>query len=390
MERARILSDGVLIVVFLVAICLPMADALFELDPTRLSEKRRLAPPPVSRLSQPIEVSYTGAFESWWNDSFGFRRSLVVGYSRALLALGVSSTPSVIIGRSGWLFFAGDEALASYRAVRPFTKPELTGWQERMEQRRDWLAQRGIRFLVVIAPNKETIYPEYMPARLNRVGEATRLDQLVRHMQTRSIVAIVDPREALRSAKASGVVYFRTDTHWNDAGAWVLHREILARLRRWYPELEPGPAVPLVRMSSSWSGDLATMLGLEGQLREERVLLEPPRASRTVDPGPRPPDPQRRLSAAERPITSPLRVVMFHDSFGVSLQPLLAESFSRIVFSSGPTNWRLNFDPALVERERPTVVIQEIAERFAVGSAGVRGDAAGAPGVGVVAGSGQR
>jgi hypothetical protein len=41
------------------------------------------------RLSQPLEVSYTAAFESWWNDSFGFRRALVVGYSRALLALGV-------------------------------------------------------------------------------------------------------------------------------------------------------------------------------------------------------------------------------------------------------------------------------------------------------------
>jgi hypothetical protein len=55
---------------------------------------------------------------------------------------------------------------------------------------------------------------------------------------------------------------------------------------------------------------------------------------------------------------------MFHDSFGVSLQPFLAESFSRTVFASGPTNWRRNFDPALVERERPAVVIQEIAERF--------------------------
>ena len=366
-------SDTILVLAFLVAICLPMADTLFDLDPTVLSEKRRLAPPPVSRLSQPIEVSYTGAFESWWNDSFGFRRSLVVGYSRSLLALGVSSTPGVIIGKSGWLFFAGDDALASYRAVQPFRQAELDAWQRRMEQRHAWLAERGIRFLVVIAPNKETIYPEFMPARLNRVSETTRLDQLIRHMRGRSSVAIVDPREALRAAKRGGAVYFRTDTHWNDAGAWLLHREILTQLHVWYPEVAPGPAVPLVRVSSGWSGDLATMLGLEGRLSEERVLLEPPRASRTADPGPRPLDPQRRLSAAERQTASGLQVVMFHDSFGLSLQPLLSESFARIVFSSGPTDWRLNFDPALIERERPTLVIQEIAERFAVGAAGVRG-----------------
>src|SRR6266571_26346 len=93
-DRLRALSGTLLVIVFLAAICLPAADVFFDLDPTRLSEKRRLAPPPPVRLSQPLEVSYTAAFESWWNDNFGFRRSLVVGYSRALLALGVSPTPS--------------------------------------------------------------------------------------------------------------------------------------------------------------------------------------------------------------------------------------------------------------------------------------------------------
>src|SRR5262252_2802567 len=292
----RAVSDAVLVLVFLVAICLPAVDALFDLDPTRLAEHRRLAPLPASRLSQPIEVSYTGAFESWWNDGFGFRRSLVVAYSRTLLALGVSSTPSVIIGRSGWLFFAGDEALASYRAVRPFTEAEVMQWQRRMERRQAWLAERGIRFLVVIAPNKETIYPEFMPARLNRVRETTRLDQIVSHMRERSSVAILDPRAALRSAKAGGTVYFRTDTHWNDAGAWLLHREIVARLRAWYPEVEARPAVPIARVRWGWSGDLATMLGLEGRIGEDPLLLAPPRVSRAAEPGARPLDPQRQLS----------------------------------------------------------------------------------------------
>src|ERR1700730_18249914 len=138
-DRLRVLSHTVLLILFLAAICLPVADVLFDLDPTRLSEKRRLAPPPPVRLSQPLEVSYTAAFESWWNDNFGFRRSLVVGYSRALLALGVSPTPSVILGRSGWLFFAGDEALASYRAGQHLTEAELAAWQRRIETRRDLL-----------------------------------------------------------------------------------------------------------------------------------------------------------------------------------------------------------------------------------------------------------
>jgi alginate O-acetyltransferase complex protein AlgJ len=381
-DRLRVRSDTILVIVFLIAICLPAADVLLDLDPTRLSEKRRLAPSPPVRLSRPLEVSYTAAFESWWNDNFGFRRSLVVGYSRALLALGVSPTPSVILGRSGWLFFAGDEALASYRAVQPFTEAELAAWQRRIEARRDWLAERGIHFLVVIAPNKETIYPEFMPVSLNRVRPVTRLDQLVTYMRAHSSVAMVDPRDALRSAKAEGIVYLRTDTHWNDVGAWLLHREILMGLRQWYPQLEPiaaGAFVPFIR--KGWSGDLATMLGVDGRLSEDKLELAPRngRAARVADPGARPEDSQRKLSAAERGEPSLPRAVMFHDSFGLSLQPFLAESFSRIVFSSGPTNWRGNFDAALVERERPAVVIQEIAERFAVGPTGLRAAAPASP-----------
>lgn len=381
-DRLRALSDTLLVIVFLATLCLPAADVFFDLDPTRLSEKRRLAPPPPVRLSQPLEVSYTAAFESWWNDNFGFRRSLVVGYSRALLGLGVSPTPSVILGRSGWLFFAGDEALASYRAVQPFTEAELAAWQRRIETRRDWLAERGIRYLVVIAPNKETIYPEFMPESLNRVRPVTRLDQLVAHLRAHSSVAVVDPRDALRTAKAGGILYLRTDTHWNDVGAWLLYREIVTGLRRWYPELEPTPATEFAPVTrQGWSGDLANMLGMDGRLSEERLLLEPRRVrlARVADPGPRPEDAQRKLTAAERGEPSLPRAVMFHDSFGLSLQPFLGESFSRIVFSSGPTDWRRNFDAALVERERPAVVIQEIAERFAVGPTGLRAAAPAAP-----------
>jgi len=172
--------------------------------------------------------------------SDGFRRSLVVGYSRALLALGVSPTPSVILGRSGWLFFAGDEALASYRAVQPFTEAELAAWQRRIETRRDWLAERGIRYLVVIAPNKETIYPEFMPESLNRVRAVTRLDQLVAHLRAHSNVAVVDPRDALRTAKAAAFC-ISDRYHWNDVGAWLLYREIVTGLRRWYQSSSPPP-----------------------------------------------------------------------------------------------------------------------------------------------------
>ena len=370
LRRLRFLTDVVLTVGFLVAIALPLADTLVGLDPTpALTEKRRLAPPPRLRPGEMVSVSYIGALESWWNDNFGFRPALVRQYSRLQLAFGVSPTKSVILGKAGWLFFADDDALASYRALRPFTAEELEVWRRRLERRRDWLAARGIRFLVVVAPSKETIYPEFMPDAMNRVRPVTRLDQLTAHLRARSTAEVLDLRAPLSEGKGRSVLYLRTDTHWNDRGALLASREILGRLGAWFPRLRPLPESAFEPVThDGWSGDLVAMLSLEGHLREPRLELRPLHARRARPAAVEIPQPeaQRTVSATETGDPALPRAVMFHDSFGVSLEPFLSEHFARIVYSSVSGDWRRNFDPQLVERERPQVVIQEIAERLLV------------------------
>src|SRR5512137_1943070 len=53
----------------------------------------------------------------------------------------------------------------------------MAHWLLMLTERQHWLERRGIAYLLVIAPNKSTIYPEYMPAIYPR-GRRTRLDQM--------------------------------------------------------------------------------------------------------------------------------------------------------------------------------------------------------------------
>jgi hypothetical protein len=49
---------------------------------------------------------------------------------------------------------------------------------------------------------------------------------------------------------------------------------------------------------------------------------------------------------------------MYHDSMGIYLIPLLTDDFSRVVFVSSH-----RLDKALIEREKPDIVIEEMVER---------------------------
>ncbi len=114
------------------------------------------------------------------------------------------------------------------------------------------------------------------------------------------------------------------------------------------------------------AGDLSVLLGLPDRLKEERLTLEPysPYRARPTQAGivlrtdiPA----EKQPFVMECPGSAGPRAVMFHDSFRRHLVPFLSEHFQRITYQ-----WQYEFDPVLIEREHPQVVIQEMVERILV------------------------
>lgn len=358
-SRVRAISEIVFIGLFLGIVCLPLVGKLLPSEGAfALTENRRPAAFPTVDVMSPgwgfSIASFPRRFERYWDDSFAFRWYLIRAHSIIKLALGVSPSPKALVGQNGYLYYAAEQSVDYFRAVKPFSARELTQWREELESRRAWLAERGIRYLVVVAPNKETIYPEFMPPELRPVSADTRLDQLKRELLTHSSVELLDLRPGLRQAKQAQRVYHRTDTHWNDAGASVAYAEILAHLSRWFPELRGGTLPGSLVVHNTSGGDLARILALDDRFREDRidfVPAAPQRARKSADPG-------GSDVAMECADCGGPRVVMTQDSFNTNLAPLLAEHFTRIVFVDGT-----RLDRSLIDRERPALVIQEFVER---------------------------
>lgn len=360
------LADRALIFLFIGAIWLPLFVSLVGLAPERTGKDRRQAPCPALSLSGDVLAAFPAKFEEYFDKCFGLRHTLIRWYSMVKLRwLGGSAAAQVIVGRDGWLFYSPRPLGVGQPLEEPFQPDELARWRHVLQMRAEWLAARDIPYLLVIVPDKQTIYPEMLPPALRRRPSASRLDQLLAHLPASPNLVVLDLREPLLRAKATERVYYRTDSHWNRRGAFVGYQQILAVLSRWLPDVQALPRSAFVPTAEDQGGgDLAAMLRLEDQMHEERLGLAPltPRLARPTHEVV-PIEECYRLGhlqplALDGADPHRPRALMLCDSFTQQLIPLLSEHFSRIVYLP-----EYVLEPASVERERPQVVIQEMVER---------------------------
>jgi len=229
----------------------------------------------------------------------------------ALRLLHKPSSPLVIVGARGWLFYAGEQSMQNYLHQNSPPAAELDDWASRLQERRTWFAAHGIRYLFVVAPDKQSIYSEYMPRYLAPQHGDTRLDQLSRRLFREA--AWLDLRPSLRSAKDSGPLYFQLDTHWNDRGAYYAYRAIMQRLGL------PALARPESKLAEyQRAGDLARMFGVAEKEADASVptkcaVAEPVAYDVALPPDTNQPSPTNPYDApASRCSTGTERLLIFH------------------------------------------------------------------------------
>lgn len=352
-------TNRVLIGLFIVILWLPTFDTFFHFDYAPVpNEKRLLAAFPKFEPGLGGLKKYTAGLEAYFNDHFGCRKRMVKCNNKWKWKLfrDQSLRHDCIVGRDGWLYLAECQMVEHYRGVLQFTPEELRDWQALLERRRDWLAQRGIKYCFVIVPDKQSIYPEFLPLWLTKARPETKLDQFFAHMRAHSTVEILDLLEPLRTARTIASTYFKTDTHWNQFGAFQSCQELVKSLSK---QLSGLRLVPLdsfyLTNKIEPGGDMAKFLGLN--LTEHNAVYLTPK------PG----LPPLEISTVPRDKLDPLftknpqargSAIVFQDSFGKYWPPFLGYDFGKVAYI-----WQYHFDTALIEREKPLVVISEMVER---------------------------
>jgi alginate O-acetyltransferase complex protein AlgJ len=360
-----------LAVLFAAAISLPLVKQLIVKEPdTSTMEKRLLArEPDFFSGNWKWRVKYLpGACDAWYSDHFGFRYQLLEADSLVSFKLLVISQ-WVVIGNNGWLYYKMTPPLFT----QSLSEADLAQWRSYLERRQAWLAARGIKYLFVVAPDKDSVYPEFLPYVSRPPPRELPVDQLVRYLrETHSSVDILSLREPLIAAKTRErePLYYKQDGHWNSLGAWYGYEAIIRNLAKWFPALNPKPRADYrLAFAPDDSRDIGMQAALFDYGAPVGPVLQPlaPLAAQKQPlafPGlPRP----SFMTKLPNPGNLP-SAIMIRDSFTTSLAPYLSESFSRISYL-----WP-GFDSMKNEKtiagaildEKPDVFIEERIQRFLI------------------------
>ncbi len=201
-----------------------------------------------------ISDGFGNDFETWFSKRFAFRGKVVDAFSSIKETVFHTGNDQVIVGDDRFLYFA--DTLADYTREDPLTEEELAGIAAALSALQSYADDHGARFLFVVAPNKNTVYPEYMPDRYGRLSETSNLDRLYAYLDAHTDVSYLDLRPALTAAKDSALLYHKRDSHWNGTGAHVAYSAVCDALALTPPDFSEFSRVSTDR----FEGDLDRLL----------------------------------------------------------------------------------------------------------------------------------
>ncbi len=362
-------SDFRFIIIFITILLIPLSQMVFNYIPeTTTQENRNFAEfPDIHQLSKiGLWDNYIKSFESFFNDHYGLRNLLIKTNSVIhTIYLNTSPRSDVIIGKDGWLFYnspINGVNINDYYGETLFSDQEITTIQKNLLRLKSTLKAQGINLVVVLAANKHTIYDEYLPNYIQKnKGLLTRADQIKNIMKETEILYI-DTRPILLKAKKEYQypLYYKTDTHWNDLGGFVVSQEIvktIATLGYRVHKLTDNSSYINSEKTTYWH-DLGGFINLEKYKNDTNFFLTTPKnytyTEEKLYGG-------RHDSYVVTTLKQPSygKILVFRDSFASALIPYLSESFSRAVYV-----WSPSVDYNLIKAEKPDIVIIEFVERL--------------------------
>ena len=325
----------VYIIIIMLMCALPMLILPFYKNDARI-EKRELNKFPKYIESGRLNQDFSSGFEGWLNDRIPFRAYMLSASNYLRTEVLKASSSNVICGKDGWLYYESESK--DYMNSNALDDNQIKAAAISLSLIEEHINANGGAFTFAIAPNKSSVYGEYMPDCYKgaKDNNLTRLNDALANEG----VTHVDLKELLCDKKDEGL-YHRRDSHWNYKGALIGYNAILDSLGR---EHETYQDMNFKKVKT-WRGDLDKLLYPAGGILDYQYEYDMDYGN-IMFTGPGQGGPKERLanymsdreqgddliSAKCKSVDDGSSLYMVRDSFSRALLPLMINAYQTSTF----------------------------------------------------------
>lgn len=197
-------------------------------------------------------------FEEYFDKQLFKKQGVQTYFSKFQLMLGISPAEDIVIlGKNGFLFVANsnDRELDSFRGIREFSDEHYEIAVEKVISINTFFTNQGVDFLLMIPPDKSTIYEEYVPKRISRTGITPKEEfmKIVAEKNVEGFVFDIAPillnKMNTIDARYKDFLYYKGDSHWNDLGAFLAFQAYIENKALLNPSDESYPVLQSVNIA---------------------------------------------------------------------------------------------------------------------------------------------
>ncbi len=305
------------------------------------------ASPSVKNTDGSVNFDYLNDLSVYFADHFALRQEFITLDAELEAGIfGTSASEEVLCGKDGWLYYR--VTLDDYQGQNLLTERECFAAARCVSLIAEYAERNGAKFLFTVAPNKNSLYPQYMPP-FAVPDPAPGNAELLKTAFAAQDVPYLDLFDVLSSQDFQ--LYHRLDSHWNNLGAALAHDAIAEMLgipcARYY---DPARYV----QEKSHEGDLYAMVYPAGTQKDLQYMPDWGWTF-TYDKPMRSVEDQTILTSCTEQQGS---LLLFRDSFGNALYPFMAESFCTACFSRA-----MPYDLTLEQAQTADIIVIELVER---------------------------
>lgn len=225
-EKSRI--DILFLTIFFIFLFIPMSH--INQDEISKQENRSLAKwQPFIIQNGEINYDFGKNFNEWFNDRFNLRQYFINFKNSVTMLIFNKCEKGLFDKNSGITYINWDFGHIDIKIVKNNFKA--------LYSLNNYCKLHNIKLYILVVPQKSDIYP----TKYNYIKDDYKHDEFLKYihyLQQENKIKIVYPYEEMKKVADKGdLLYFKTEHHWTDDGAFICYKELMKIINKDYPDI---------------------------------------------------------------------------------------------------------------------------------------------------------